>query len=485
MNANAATPAACVPADPALTAGVAAAAAGLRFEQLPGDAVELVRQCVLDTLGVAIAGAADPTAARVRELCLAEGGRPAATLLCHDVRLSPRQAALVNGTAAHALDYDDCNLTMPGHVSAAVLPAVLALAEARGATGRELITAFAAGFEAGCSIGAAIAPGHYGLGFHATGTNGALGAAAGCARLLGLPAEATAHALGIAATTASGLKGLFGTMCKPFHAGRAAENGVLAAELAAAGFLARTDALECQQGYAQTHSPDFDPSRAAWRPSRGWHLFDNLFKFHAACYGTHGAIECALRMRGLAGVAPEAIRSLVLEVAVDNDKTCNIAEPASAAQARFSLRHVVAMALAGHDTSSASAYGEGSLADPGVARLRELTEVKLLPGLNIAHSFLTAILQDGSTQRVEVNAGLPAEDLAAQRAKLERKFRALVAPVLGQGRCDAVLHTIGRLEQLDSLADLVALHAPASLIPEPSINDAAAGRSGCHDPSRP
>jgi len=455
MTAHAEPLAISASADPALTFSVADAAAQLRFEDLPAEAVELVRQCVLDTLGVAVAGAADPVAQRVRALCLAEGGRPAATLLCQDARLSARQAALVNGTAAHALDYDDCNLTMPGHVSAAVLPAVLALAEARGATGRDLVTAFAAGYEAGCSIGAAIAPGHYDLGFHATGTNGALGAAAGAARLLGLAPEATAHALGIAAATAAGLKGLFGTMCKPFHAGRAAENGVLAAELAAAGFLARTDALECRQGYAQTHSPDFDPARAQWRPARGWHLFDNLFKFHAACYGTHGAIECAQRMRALPGVAPAAIRGLVLEVAIDDDKTCNIAQPASAAQARFSLRHVVAMALAGHDTAAAPAYGETSLADPEVARLRGLTEVKLLPGLNIAHSFLTAILQDGSTQRVEVNAGLPTEDLAGQRAKLERKFRALVAPVLGEARCEAMLRDVGRLEELDDLAGLL------------------------------
>ena len=457
MNAHAIAASAAGLNDPAVTTSIATAAADLRYEDLPADAVELVRQCVLDTLGVAVAGAADPTTELVRQLCLAEGASPASTLLCHDARLSPRQAALVNGTAAHALDYDDCNLTMPGHVSAAVLPAVLALAEARQATGRDLVTAFAAGFEAGCSVGAVIAPGHYDRGFHATGTNGTLGAAAGSARLLGLSPQATAHALGIAATTAAGLKGLFGTMCKPFHAGRAAENGVLAAELAAAGFLARTDALECRQGYASTHSPDFDPSQAAWRPARGWHLFNNLFKFHAACYGTHGAIECALRLRALPELHPRAIESLVLEVAVDNDKTCNIPSPASAAQARFSLRHVVAMALAGHDTSSAAAYGSTSLDDAEVSRLRELTEVRLVKGVNIAHSFLTATLRDGSTRRVEVDAGQPAQDLSAQRRKLEQKFQALVTPVLGEARCMALQDAIGRLEKLDSVADLVAL----------------------------
>ena len=124
----------------------------------------------------------------VRQFCLLEGANPAATLLMHGSKLSVRQAALVNGTAAHALDYDDCNLTMPGHVSAAVLPAVLAMAERQQASGRDLIAAFAAGFETGCSVGAVIAPGHYDRGFHATGTNGTFGAAAGTAWLLKLSA---------------------------------------------------------------------------------------------------------------------------------------------------------------------------------------------------------------------------------------------------------------------------------------------------------
>ena len=172
-----------------VTRQVAADAAQLGYQDLSADARELVRQCVLDTLGVAIAGADEEVTRIVRDFCLREGSHPAASLVCHGGRVSVRQAALVNGTASHALDYDDCNLTMPGHVSAAVLPAVLALADARGASGRDLITAFAAGYEAGCSVGAMLAPGHYDRGFHSTGTSGTLGAAAACARLLGLDAE--------------------------------------------------------------------------------------------------------------------------------------------------------------------------------------------------------------------------------------------------------------------------------------------------------
>jgi 2-methylcitrate dehydratase PrpD len=447
-----------------LTAYLADNAVALRYADLSVDAAELARHCILDTLGVLIAGADDPVARQVRDMCLAEGAGQGATLLWHGAQVSRRQAALANGTAAHALDYDDNNLTMPGHVSAVVLPAVLAAAQGRGRSGQDLITAFAAGFETACSLGNALAPAHYDHGFHATGTNGAFGATAGAAHVLRLDAQQTRQALSITATTAAGLKGLFGTMCKPFHAGRGAENGVLAAQLAQGGFQARGNGIECRQGYALTHTSTFDPARALYRPASGWHLFENLFKYHAACYGTHGAIECALRMRQ---ELPRdmtndtsRIAAMTLTVAEDNDKTCNIALPTTAAEARFSLRHVVAMGLAGYDTAAAEAFGGASLADPEIARLRALTQVKLRGGVNIAHSFLDVRLADGQAFHVEVNAGLPATDLPAQRRRLLAKFHALVEPVAGAARARELADMLCELERLDDVDRLVALCQP-------------------------
>src|SRR6185437_6393991 len=184
-------------------------------------------------------------------------------------------------------------------------------AEERGATGRDLIAAFIAGYETACRTGMAIRPGHYGRGFHATGTVGAFGGAAACARLLGLDAEATGRALGIAGTLSAGLKSQFGTMCKPFHAGKAAQNGLLAARLAARGFSSRPDLIECEQGFAATHAPEFRPERALAEPKRGFHIYNNLFKYHAACYMTHAPIECGRQLRAQ-GVAPDQIAAIKL-----------------------------------------------------------------------------------------------------------------------------------------------------------------------------
>src|SRR5438034_1045684 len=252
-----------------LTLALAGKACALSYDDLPAPAREIARQCVLDYLGVALAGAADPLVRLLLDELAEAGGAPQASVIGHEERLPALSAALVNGAAAHALDYDDVNMAMPGHPSVAILPGLLALAELKGSSGREVVTAFAAGYETACRIGAALRPGHYNLGFHSTGTVGSFGAAAACARLLGLDAETTAVALGIAGTQAAGLKSQFGTMCKPFHAGKAAHNGLLAARLAQRGFSSRTDIVECVQGFALTHGPAFAPEAARATPDGG------------------------------------------------------------------------------------------------------------------------------------------------------------------------------------------------------------------------
>src|SRR5712692_6852533 len=168
-----------------LTRVLASWASALDYDDLPAPARELARQCVLDYLGVALAGAGDQLVRLLLDELAEAGGAPQAGIIGHQARLPALSAALVNGAAAHALDYDDVNVAIPGHPSVAILPGLLALAELKGASGRELGTAFVAGYETACRIGAALNPGHYGVGFHATGTVGCIGAATACARLLG------------------------------------------------------------------------------------------------------------------------------------------------------------------------------------------------------------------------------------------------------------------------------------------------------------
>jgi 2-methylcitrate dehydratase PrpD len=437
-----------------LTQTLAARASERSYDALPAPVRAVARQCMLDYYGVALAGADDPLV----HILLAEmseaGGAAQAGIIGRRARLPMLAAALVNGAAGHALDYDDVNLAMPGHPSVAILPGLLALAEHRQSSGREVIAAFVAGYETACRIGSALRPGHYDLGFHATATVGSFGAAAACARLLGLDAEATARALGIAGTQAAGLKSQFGTMCKPFHAGNASRNGLLAARLAARGFSSRPDLVECEQGFALTHGPDFHPKRALADPPAGYHMLANLFKYHAACYLTHGPIECARAVRAQRPAAPDEIARVDLKLDKSCDRVCNIAAPTDGLEAKFSLRQTVAMALAGVDTASLAAYSAATANDPALVALRGKVALDFQTDWPQAAAEIAVTLADGRVLRARHDAGVPSADIAAQAERLTAKFDALAAPVLGAARArelrDAILG-------LDGLADSGAL----------------------------
>jgi len=440
-----------------LTRTLAEKAIAFRYDELPAPVRELAGQCILDYLGVAIAGSQDPLVRILLDEMAEVGGSPQSSIIGHTARLPALSAALVNGSAAHALDYDDVNMAMPGHPSVPMLPGLLALAELKESSGTEVITAFVAGYETACRIGAALQPGHYNLGFHSTGTVGTFGAAAACARLLGLDAEATAMALGIAGTQAAGLKSQFGTMCKPFHAGKAAQNGLLAARLAQRGFSSRTDIVECVQGFALTHGPDFAQSAALATPEGGFHVLANLFKYHAACYFTHAPIECARRLRVEHRLTPDMIAAITLRLDASCDRVCNIPVPVDGLQTKFSLRQTVAMALAGIDTASLDVYSAENTCDAALVGLRERVRFDWQHNWPQTLCELDLNLVDGRYLTTRHDAGIPATDIAEQGARLAAKFDVLVAPVLGAPRARELREMISGLDNVADIRGLTRL----------------------------
>jgi 2-methylcitrate dehydratase PrpD len=440
-----------------LTHALAQRASALAYDDLPASARDLARQCLLDYFGVAVAGSGDELVRLLLDEMSEAGGAPQASVIGHEARLPVLSGALVNGAAAHALDYDDVNMAMPGHPSVAILPSLLALAELRGSSGREVITAFVAGYETACRIGAALRPGHYNLGFHSTGTIGSFGAAAACARLLDLDTEATATALGIAGTQAAGLKSQFGTMCKPFHAGKAAQNGLLAARMAARGFSSRADIVECVQGFALTHGPDFSPGAALAEPEGGLHLFANLFKYHAACYLTHAPIECARRLREEHRLQLADIGSITLRLDASCERVCNIPAPIDGLQSKFSLRQTVAMALSGIDTASLAAYNTENARDQRLVGLRERVVLDWQDSWPQTLAELELQLADGRRLAARHDAGIAAADIADQGRRLAAKFDALVEPVLGVSRTRELRETVAGLDNLADIGRLARL----------------------------
>jgi 2-methylcitrate dehydratase PrpD len=457
---RAASPVRSIVRDAPVTAELAERASSIRYEDLPDDIRTLARQCLLDWLAVTLAGSREELSQILADQALEDGGRPAASLIGREAKIPALQAALVNGAASHALDYDDVNMAMSGHPTVPIVPALLALAEDRGSNGADFLAAFVAGYETECRIGALVLPDHYGRGFHATGTIGSFGAAAACAHLLGLDAEKTATALGIAATQAAGLTSMFGTMCKPLHAGKAAQNGLLAATLAARGFSSRTDAIECAQGFAATQSSDFRPDRALADPPGGYHLRGNLFKYHAACYLTHAPIECARQLRHDHPVDPAAVREASLKVDAGASKVCHILAPRTGLEAKFSLRLTTAMALAGVDTARLETYSEETAKNPAVSALRDKVSVDFQPGWAHTQAQLKVTLADGRVLEARYDSGIPEQDVEEQGRRLETKFLSLAEPLLG-APTHALAAAVASLDARANLRDLTRLCTPA------------------------
>jgi 2-methylcitrate dehydratase PrpD len=445
----------------AISRFVAEEVVGLHYAALPEDVCEIARQCLLDYLGVTLAGADEPAAQLVLEDVLAEGGRPLATIIGGDVRVAKYQAALVNGTAGHALDYDDAAPALTGHPGVVLFPALLALGEERAATGEQILEAFVAGYEAGSRIGLLLAPSHYDTGFHGTGTIGTFAAAAGCAKLLGLDADRTMQALGLAATQAAGLKAVFGTMAKPLHAGKAACNGLLSAMLASRGFESCPHALEAPQGFAASHSNDFNVRAATDNPLGQHHLRENLFKYHAACFGTHGTIEAILRMKERFRFGGHEVARVVVRCPAMLDKTCNIKRPRTGLEGKFSLTLTAAFALAGVDTSRIDSFTDEAVHDPVVTGLRDKVEIEFTGDeKSIAKSGWAEVmihLSNGRQLFSQFDSCGTEPDLQLQRRRLEAKFKGLAEPVVGEPAAKRIVALSASLEDQASIDELMKI----------------------------
>lgn len=455
-----------------ITFELASAAVEIRLADVPAPVLTIVRQAVLDWLGVTIAGADDPAAEVLAGYLQSEGGHPRCGLVGRSGRLPASAAAAVNGTASHALDYDDVNFSIPGHASAPVLAAALAVGTEIHATGAQLLEAFIAGYETSCRIGQLVAPNHYTRGFHATATLGVFGAAVATARLLCLDAEATARAMGIAATRAAGLKAAFGSSCKALQVGEAARGGLVAARLAQRGADAPGDMLGHRLGFARTHSDnmaaraalgspryveDFAAATTENAPAYGYHLENNLFKFHNACYETHSAIECALHIVRSTDFSAAEVEAIKIRVNPHCDDICNVASPTTPLQARFSLRHTVAMALSGKSTADPLAFSSESLVDPRVLKLQELAQVVLDPALRVPEALLRISLRGGRTLESRHDSSIPGEDLNAQQTRLAEKFRALSSARLPPSAVTALEQTVAQLECVSDVGELLGL----------------------------
>jgi len=352
-------------------------------------------------------------------------------------RVDMASAALVNGITSHTFDFDDTHLRTIIHPAGPVASALLALAETKHASGREVIDALVLGIDVSCRMGNAIYPEHYDRGWHITGSTGALGAAAACARLMKLDPQRTAWALGIAASQPIGMREQFGTMTKPFHPGAAARAGLTSALLAKNGFTASPRALEAPRGYAQVVSTRYDWKELTDELGERFEISFNTYKPFACGIVIHPTIDAATQLRAK-GVKAEDVERVELKVHSLVLELTGKKEPQDGLQGKFSVYHGFAAGLI-FGRASEPEYDDGIVTREDMVALRRKVVATVDDSIDEAAADVTAVMKDGRRVHVFVEHAIGSLERPMTDKDLEGKFHSLADPVIGKAKAATLI----------------------------------------------
>jgi 2-methylcitrate dehydratase PrpD len=443
----------------------------MRYEDLPAEAVRWAKISFIDTIGCAFAGIDEPCSQIARRVLTTGRSGGDSLVWGTALRTAALDAAAINGTTSHALDYDDCNNALAGHPSAVLLPAAMALGEHLGASGRDVVLAYVTGFETQGKVSHAVHLHHYEKGWHPTATLGIFGAAAVSAKLLKLDAAQTATALAIAASLSSGIKANFGTMTKPLHAGECTRNGLYAALLAKEGFTACPEVFEHKHGFFEVYNGagNYDAAKAL----AGWASPLEILspgvglKQYPCCGSTHSAIDAMLVLRERHKLTPDNVAKIE---SITHDRALahtDRADPRSVLDAKFSVQYCVARALMHGDVSFEHFEGT-AFADAGVQKLLKRIVARphdYQPKGMYEHfqGEVVVTTTDGQRFSARVDQPLRGPQNSAPPDRLKQKFDDCAARALTPSAIIQVYETLDRFETLTNVRELTNLMADSVL----------------------
>jgi 2-methylcitrate dehydratase PrpD len=436
----------------------------LEYDNLPKAVIEQAKRCLLDTIGVTLAGFRTETGRTFVSLASEWGGDEEATIFGDGVRVPSPNAALVNGTMGHVLELDDGHRYALGHPGVTSIPAAIAVAEKVGASGEDLLTAIVLGYDIFVRVARAVNPSHRGRGFHTTGTCGTFGAAAAAGKILDLDERGLVNAFGIAGVQAAGLMEVMRgeSMIKSLNAGRASNNGVLAALLADQEITAPATIFEGNDGFCRAYSDESDVNLIVDSLGEDYHINGVYTKLHAACRHAHPAIDCALHLAEEHMLTPEEVDRIVVKTYSASYRLTGMEyDPKTASTAKFSLPYCLAAALT-YRRVGPDEFSMDKVTDEKMLKLARSVKVQVDPEID-----KLAPAKRGTSVELYVKGGRRhiwtvdnprgEPENPVNNKELKDKFTTLVSPTLGESRVHDIINTLEKLEDINNIRNLTKL----------------------------
>jgi 2-methylcitrate dehydratase PrpD len=426
-----------------------------RFESIPAATRHHATRTFVNWLGCAIGGSHHEGMDIALAALAPMAGAAQASVLGRGERLDILHAALLNGISSHMFDFDDTHLKTVIHPAGPVCSAILALAEHRPVSGEDFVHALVLGVEVECRIGNSVYPNHYDTGWHITGTAGVMGAAAACGKLLGLNEQQMVWALGIAATQSSGLREMFGTMCKPFHPGNAAKNGLMSALLAEKNFTSSNRGIEAPRGFAHVLSTKFDPAEIIDGLGKTFEIDLNTYKPFACGIVIHPIIDACVQLRNEHALTGDEIESVLAKVHPLVLELTGKKTPQTGLEGKFSVYHSAAAGFI-YGAAGEREYSDAVVRDAKVVALRDKVTAVVDATMHEDQTLVEVKLKDGRTLSKYVEAAIGSLKRPQTDADLEAKFRGLAEDVLPKAQVDKVLGLAWKVGALASAGDVAA-----------------------------
>jgi 2-methylcitrate dehydratase PrpD len=431
-----------------------------KWSDVPESARKEASRSIVNWVGCALGGARHQTTECALQALSELSGPRTATVLGRNDRLDVLHASLLNGISSHVLDFDDTHLDTIIHPAGPVAPALFALAERQGLAGEDFLHAFILGVEVECRIGLCVYPSHYDRGYHITGSAGVFGAAAAAGKVLGLDEQKMIWALGIAATQSAGLREMFGTMCKAFHPGRAAQNGLGAALLASKGFTSSEQSLEAPRGFAEVLSGERDYSKLTRGLGETWEVTRNTYKPFPCGIVIHPAIDACIQLRNEHRLSAADIQKVELRVHPLVLELTGKRTPATGLEGKFSVYHSAAIALL-RGVVGQREYSDAAVRDPEVVALRDRVTATIDPDIREDQVEARVVLSSGRVLEKRIDRVVGSLQNPLSDRDLETKFRGQAEGVISASQMEELLGLCWRVSSLPDAAAIAKATVPA------------------------